>query len=235
MDNSSFLKVLGQSFRDFIISGTSRSTAKLKILHGSIAKDLSERLEGDYSVKSQGFADDHEGSIDGRYMNKRVDITVYKGLFPVAGLAVKFIMQNYSQNSNNYFENMLGETANIRSNGHPYFQIFIILDKLPYYKRDGFISRWETFTKHNMEKYCQLSNDNTNVYMHTPDKTLLYIVHIPENENIATLKEYRNFYLGQEDLQVKLSETPLPVVGDELIFNDYEKFISKVCHRILSL
>lgn len=103
------------------------------------------------------------------------------------------------------------------------------------YKRDGFISRWETFTKHNMEKYYQLSKDNTNVYMHTPDKTLLYIVHLPENENIATLEEYRNFYLGQEDLQVKLSETPLPVVGDELIFNDYEKFVSKVCHRILSL
>jgi hypothetical protein len=45
-------------------------------------------------------------------------------------------MQNYSQNSNNYFENMLGETANIRSSNIPYFQIFIIPDEIPYYKKE---------------------------------------------------------------------------------------------------
>lgn len=74
-----------------------------------------------------------------------------KGERAVAGLAVKFVMQNYSQNSNNYFENMLGETANIRCGNCPYFQIFIILDKLPYYQRSGELSRWETFTAHNAE------------------------------------------------------------------------------------
>ena len=35
-----------------------------------------------------------------------VDITInYKGK-AIAGYAVKFAMRNYSQNSNNYFENM---------------------------------------------------------------------------------------------------------------------------------
>ena len=34
-------------------------------------------------------------------------------------------MQNYSQNSVNYFENMLGETANIRSNNKTYIEKII--------------------------------------------------------------------------------------------------------------
>lgn len=49
-----------------------------------------------------------------------------------AGIGVKFVMQNYFQNSNNYFENILGETAHIRSKRIPYFQIFIIPDILPH-------------------------------------------------------------------------------------------------------
>ena len=61
----------------------------------------------------------------GRYINKNVDIVIYKRTV-IAGIGVKFVMQNYSQNSNNYFENMLGETANIRSKNIPYFQIFVI-------------------------------------------------------------------------------------------------------------
>ena len=32
---------------------------------------------------------------------------------------------------------MLGETANIRTNSIPYFQIFIIFDKVPYYGKGG--------------------------------------------------------------------------------------------------
>ena len=114
--------------------GTSRSTAKLKSLHGHIANDLKNILGEDYNVKSQGIGDDREGTIEGKYYPKKVDITIYKENKPIAGYAVKFVMRNYSQNSNNYFENMLGETANIRMNSIPYFQIFIIFDKVPYYK-----------------------------------------------------------------------------------------------------
>jgi hypothetical protein len=119
--------------------GTSRSTAKLKPLHGAIAQDIANRLGNNYIVKSQGYGDDKEASIKGRYVDKMVDITIKdrSTRHDVAGIAVKFVMQNYSQNSNNYFENMLGETANIRTANCPYFQIFIILDKLPYYKNSG--------------------------------------------------------------------------------------------------
>lgn len=44
LGNSDFLRVLTNSFKEFIEKGTSRSTAKLKPLHGAIARDLAEKL-----------------------------------------------------------------------------------------------------------------------------------------------------------------------------------------------
>lgn len=106
LTNQLFLGSILNSFKSFIQIGTSRSTAKLKPLHGAIAEDLAQRLGDAYIIKSQGYGDDSEAVIRGRYINKKVDITVVEkeSAKPVAGVAVKFVMQNYSQNSNNYFE-----------------------------------------------------------------------------------------------------------------------------------
>src|SRR5690554_590456 len=110
----SFLEATKKSFITSLETGP-RSNEKLKVLHGFIAEDLQNRLGKEYIVKSLGFKDGKEEKITGRYMDKNVDITVIKNKKKIAGVAVKFVMSNYSQNSNNYFENMLGETANIRS------------------------------------------------------------------------------------------------------------------------
>lgn len=123
LTNAEFLKVISNSFCRFLRVETSRSPEKLKPLHGAIAADLSRRLGEGYHVCSQGFGLGEEFTVRGRYVPKRVDITIFKQDKVAAGVAVKFVMQNYSQNSNNYFENMLGETANIRAAGYPYFQI----------------------------------------------------------------------------------------------------------------
>lgn len=230
------------SFKEFIDRGTSRSTAKLKPLHGAIATDIAERLGGDYKVWSQGYADDREKKINGRYIDKWVDITIenIRTSTPVAGIGVKFVMQNYSQNSNNYFENMLGETANIRTAKCPYFQIFIILDKLPYYKNSGELSKWEEFTDHNMSKYGKLSADNVDLFLHTPNKTLIYVVHIaPEvSADISTKNEYMDFYRREIDnLQITDSTHRYSNIAENgtIIMNDYEKFIDKVYHTIMSI
>ena len=233
-DNATFLQVISDSFREFIASGTSRSTATLKPLHGAIAHDLSELLGEDYEVWSQGFERDKEAEIAGRYINKKVDITVKSEGHPVAGIAVKFVMQNYSQNSNNYFENMLGETANIRCNDFPYFQVFIILDKLPYYDRQKNIKKWETFTEHNVSKYVTLSRDDTSVYLHAPNKTLIYVVHVPDNDSLTTLEEYRAYYSAQS-FRLTLSPLPYAPFGRSVILNDYAQFIDKVYHAIRSV
>src|SRR5215204_6011897 len=103
-------------------------------------------------------------------MDKRVDIAITKGEEIVAGLGVKFIMSNYSQNSNNYFENMLGETANIRTNNILYFQIVICFVRSPYFykeeNKERIIKNIEKVNLTHLEKYHFLSQDNTQTYLH---------------------------------------------------------------------
>ena len=237
LTNQKFLKVVLNSFESFISSKTSRSTQKLKPLHGAIAKDIAVRLGTQYDVISQGYRAGKETTIQGRYIDKMVDITILDAATktPVAGIAVKFVMQNYSQNSNNYFENMLGETANIRTANCPYFQIFIILDNLPYYENGGKIKHWEEFTDHNLKKYNALAEDDVNMFFHTPNKTLIYAVHVtPKPQKVTTKDEYMDFYATHKP-KVKLTSHKYNVKKEgTVIFNDYETFADKIYHTIMA-
>ena len=232
MDNQEFLNVVGNSFKKFLETG-SRSNEKLKILHGALASDLKKRLGGSYSIQSLGIGNGKEMKIEGRYIDKAVDITILKKTKPIAGIGVKFVMQNYSQNSNNYFENMLGETANIRCANIPYFQIFIIPDKIPYYKNDGTFQKWEEFTEHNSAKYLTLSNDDIQTSIHTPTKTLLFVIHLPEIEGeIRNKNEYASEYSENENFRICESQTQYGNFSSAVIYNDYEDFAEKVVHYI---
>ena len=232
MDNQEFLNVVGNSFKKFLETG-SRSNEKLKNLHGAIANDLKKRLGGSYSIQSLGIGNGKEMKIEGRYIDKAVDITILKKTKPIAGIGVKFVMQNYSQNSNNYFENMLGETANIRCANIPYFQIFIIPDKIPYYKNDGTFQKWEEFTEHNSAKYLTLSNDDIQTSIHTPTKTLLFVIHLPEIEGeIRNKNEYASEYSENENFRICESQTQYGNFSSAVIYNDYEDFAEKVVHYI---
>lgn len=232
MDNQEFLRVVGNSFKKFLETG-SRSNEKLKILHGAIAKDLKDRLGVGYSVCSLGIGNGKEEKLDGRYIDKVVDITIKRGQKSIAGIGVKFVMQNYSQNSNNYFENMLGETANIRCANIPYFQIFIIPDTLPYYNKQGLLQKWEEFTVHNAIKYLTLSEDNIQTSIHTPTKTLLFVIHLPEiTKPIADKYDYVDYYESQSDFVVRESQAEYGEFSSAVIYNDYEDFVDKVVHYI---
>ena len=235
MTNEEFLKSIRESFRTYLQVGTSRSTAKLKSLHGEIALDLEAFYGKEFTICSQGYGNDKEGCIKGRYYSKNVDIIIKKDDRPVAGYAVKFVMRNYSQNSNNYFENMLGETANIRSNAIPYFQIFIIFDKVPYYEKGGAFKKYDVITPHNLEKYLALSKDDPSIFFHTPDKTLVVIVKLKENASNYRFiddKDYAKFYLSvidDVDLFTYASQVSDPF-EDSVIYNDYEDFIQRTYH-----
>ena len=234
--NDKFLTVLKTAFIK-CMQTNERSNEKLKILHPCITKDLCDLLgTEEYSFYSLGYNDGKEVCIQGRYMNKKVDITIKDKQTgeDVGGIAVKFVMSNYSQNSNNYFENMLGETSNIRSNNIPYFQIFCIFDTLPYFDKQGNITKWEQITKHNIDKYLKLSDDNINYYYHTPNKTLLYIIHIEPDveEKITTKDKYKKYYLKNK-FDIVCSDLEFSF-GNTVIYNDYEKFLRKVVYTIQS-
>ncbi len=237
MNNCNFLHNIG-SFFIKCLQTHSRSNEKLKILHSSIAKDISEKLGDEYIIKSLGLGEGREGKLKGRYFEKTVDILISKDDEALAGVGVKFVMNNYAQNSNNYFENMLGETANIRCNGKAYFQIIIIPDEMPYYKQKGEISKWETITKHNIDKYIALSKDDTGRFLHTPLKTLLYIIKLPicDKALIKTKKAYNNYYIKlKKNIVVIESDNIAGDFGNEIILNDYEKFIEKIVYYIKSM
>ena len=235
MNNEEFLSLIGDSFKKYLYTG-SRSNEKLKILHGGIAKDLQNRLGNDYQICSLGIGNGKEVKLNGRYTEKVVDITIKKAGKSVAGIGVKFIMQNYSQNSNNYFENMLGETANIRCANIPYFQIFIIPDILPYFEDGGTIKKWEKFSHHNSEKYMVLSKDDFESLRHTPVKTLLFVVHLPEIEvEINKKVDYLNYYRKMDTICISKSNNDYGKFSNALIYNDYEEFAKKVVYYILFL
>ena len=86
MTIEAFLESIRESFRTYLRVGTSRSTAKLKSLHGEIALDLEALYGNDFTICSQGYGNDKEGCIEGRYYPKNVDITIKKDDKPVAGL-----------------------------------------------------------------------------------------------------------------------------------------------------
>ena len=131
---------------------------------------------------------------------------------------------------------MLGETANIRSNNIPYFQIFIIPDHIPYYNKDGGIENWESFSDRNVHKYRVLSEDLVEASIHTPNKTLLYVVKLPTISRIITQKnDYIDYYQSIANLEIKTTETSYGEFSDNIVFNDYETFIKKLIHRIESI
>ena len=242
-EEQKFLKAIQDSFNAFIASGSSRSTAKLKPLHGYIAEYIANRLGDDYIIKSHGYGDDKEYKAEGKYMDKDVDISILNKHTQefVTGIAVKFVMQNYKQNSYNYFEGMLGETSNIRSNNKPYYQIFIILDKLPYYKNDEengkIISKWEKLTPRNMKKYINLSYDNVDSNLHVPNNTLIYVVHIndeADEQTINTQKKYLEYYKTNiPSVELSKNEYPEFNPNGSVIYNNFEKFMDKVYQAVV--
>ena len=123
MTDAQFLNVLKESFLTYLKT-SARSNEKLKILHGAISRDLQTRLGAEYNIRSHGYNNGKEANIRGRYINKTVDITILRDNAPLAGIAVKFVMSNYSQNSNNYFENMLGEMAKYQNGRFSLFSDF---------------------------------------------------------------------------------------------------------------
>lgn len=239
LNNQQFLEVVKESFKTYLEVGTSRSTAKLKSLHGRIAEDIKERFGSNYTIMSQGIGNGKETAIEGRYYPKKLDITVIKKETsePVAGFAIKFVVRNYSQNSNNYFENMLGETANIRSKKIPCFQIFIVFDQVPYYKKGGEFHKYDIITNHNLDKYIALSKDDPLTFVHTPEKTLLVILHLKEKSpsykflNSDDYAEYYKSVINQADLlsySTKIKDT----FNDTVVLNNYQRFIEKTFHIV---
>jgi hypothetical protein len=139
--NEKFDETIRKSMvKTFLKINNNRGNERLKVLHGFIA-DLLEEYHG---VSVSSYRENQERSkeqnIDGKFYKKNVDIYFEKNNKKYV-YNVKFIMNNYSQNSNNYFENMLGETTNLKLNNIIVNQIIILFKNCPYYKSGGKFDR----------------------------------------------------------------------------------------------
>lgn len=94
----------------------------------------------------------------------------------------------------------------------------------------------ENFTSHNNYKYKILSNDNTDTYFHTPNKTLLFVIKLPtiKNANNKTdyIKKYKDALISSKVEESTINYTNY---NSSVIYNDYEAFAKKVVYSILAL
>lgn len=177
-------KAILKSYSNYINYGP-RSTQKLVPIHSYFATILGEIFQGDFTVH---YIDSHikEMKVSGKYYDKDIDITITHKNLPVLCLGIKFVTSNYKQNSNNYFENMMGETANIQAIGDlPYFQAIILRYQTPYYSRTLQKSgikkpnKIEKINEHDLMKYIKLAYDSPQA--HKPYAIGIILVDLVEN------------------------------------------------------
>ncbi|MBF2735939.1 MAG: hypothetical protein ISN26_07750 [Betaproteobacteria bacterium AqS2] len=154
MKNELLSNSLEESYLAYLEEGP-RRRAKLEPLHRCIAGAVQVALGSGFSVRHLS-AEGGEAKIEGAFAEKSVDVAIFKGDKPVAGIAVKFVTSNYKQNAVNYFEQLVGETFNMRSKGLLYAQAFISKHPVPYLKRDGTVEKIEYFSATNLEKFQNL-------------------------------------------------------------------------------
>ena len=110
---NSFLNAISESFKAYNKYGA-RSNKKLIPIHKWFAEVIESRLGNKYYTRCLGNGGEHK--LNGKYYPKDLDISIFNKETDklVATISFKFVTSNYKQNANNYFENLLGETANIR-------------------------------------------------------------------------------------------------------------------------
>jgi len=190
-DENDFLKALSQSFKNYLEYGA-RSTEKLKPIHLFLANTLQSIFGEGYQTHYLG-ENSKELTVEGKYYPKDIDITVTSNEKPIFCLGFKFVTSNYKQNANNFFESMMGETANIQRQNIPYAQIIVLRYETPYYKKslekqkDKTPLKIEVINQKNLSKYVNLVFDTQQA--HRPFAIGILLVEI--NETTCEVKKIK--------------------------------------------
>uniref|UniRef100_A0A7C4U863 Uncharacterized protein n=1 Tax=candidate division WOR-3 bacterium TaxID=2052148 RepID=A0A7C4U863_UNCW3 len=210
-----FLNAIKATFYAYNKYGA-RSNKKLIPIHTWFAKEIISELGNDYSSMSLGTGGEYE--IEGKYYPKLLDITFFSNEKPIVTLSFKFVTSNYAQNSNNYFENLLGETANIRRIGVGFVHFLVLRGHTPYYdkaagNKRGKLKKMEILSEHHIEKYIKLFKDCD--FPHRPDVLGIAIIDFDSKNNpyFTDLKK-----LGLQDETIRIIESEFSI----------ETFIKKV-------
>lgn len=173
-----------------------RSNKRLVPLHGFIAKRVKKALGKDYEVNSLGHGSGKEDKLCGLLYNKTIDISVKRNGDIIAGISVKFPTSNFQKNAINFFEQMIGETFNIRGNDIIYSQILILPKSMPHRSNDGQSKEKKTIRNHILTKYRRLLNVTTRQYG-VPNQFFMVFVLIDPNGEILIPDDL--FYLSKQN------------------------------------
>jgi len=202
-----FIEAINKYYRVYTQRGT-RSPNKLKPVHSFIARYIDKVLNDDeekYKIYSLGFNEGKEYAINGRYYPKKEDVVVLdENDQPILAVSFRFVVSNYFQNANNYFENLIGEIANIKSNGIYFGHILVLRSKTPYYDENGKLKKVEDLDQEHLEKYLNLMYDDE--YPYNPDILSIFIV---ENKGKRGFKKANLDKLNIDDETKNLLETDL--------------------------
>lgn len=119
------------------------------------------------------------------YYEKKVDILVTKGMRDLGIVSIKFVSSNYKQNSVNYFEQQVGEIANLRQKKIVYGNLFFVTNPIIYYNKDhSQIDHLEKISDHDIGRYVCLLADND--HPHAPDEMAIGIVDLDTDSSQIT-------------------------------------------------
>ncbi len=179
---NSFLKAISATFNAYNTYGA-RSNKKLIPIHKWFADVMENKLDANYSVRSLGKGG--EFKLDGKYYPKTLDIAILKNEKIVTTISFKFVTSNYKQNSNNYFENLLGETANIRRINVGFAHFLVLRAHTPYYDKNkgnlrGSQKKIEILTENDLIKYIKLFKDLD--FPHKPEVLGIAVIDFDKND-----------------------------------------------------
>jgi hypothetical protein len=223
-NENNFIKALGQSFKMYKLHGA-RSTAKLKPIHKFVADTLVLIFGKTYKVHFIGN-ETKEMTVEGKYYPKDIDITISKNDKPVFCLGIKFVTSNYKQNANNYFENMMGETANIQATQIPYAQLIILRHETPYYKKNEteIPSKIEIVNDKDISKYLNLMYDQPQA--HRPNYLGIQLININEKTGKVTITDLdKAFSKTTTNLDKAFSKTTTKFLKTKLSLTNFFKEI----------
>ncbi len=202
-----------------------RSNEKTKVLHGWVQDELRRELGDAYAYTGQTPARSGEATVRGSYYDKKVDVLVSRNGQELGVVSVKFVISNYWQNSVNYFEQQIGETANLRRGNIVYGNLFCVTNPIPYKKRNGEISRLERLREHDVQRYVKLRADYE--HAHAPDEMAIGIVDIDTEDDVIT---------GMADIyDMDLSESSISALQNELsVANFFPRMARRIELRYLS-
>ena len=213
-----FLAAMQESYRMVQRHGV-RSNQKTRVLHGWVQEELGRELGNGYAFTGQSPTNTREANVGGMYYDKNVDVLIARDSQDLGVISIKFVISNYWQNSINYFEQQIGETANLRRRNIVYGNLFCVTNPIPYKNRAGEITRLENIREHDIQRYARLRADHEHI--HAPDEMAIGIVDLDTDADAIT---------GIIDpATMDISDDSRAALGNEL---NVDAFFTRMARRI---